>query len=119
MLDENNAKLTPPFHAVIFMSQRTPGDNGYGDVSAKMAAMAKEQPGYLGMESARAPDGKGITIAFFESEEAIRNWGRVAEHREAQASGRAEWYDAFQIYYTRVERVKAWTKRHTEQGDGA
>jgi len=105
-----NAKLPPPFHAVIFVSQRTPGDNGYSDESARMAAMVKEQPGFLGMEAARGPDGKGITVAFFESEEAIRDWGRLAEHRSAQASGRASWYDNYQIYYSRVERIKSWTK---------
>lgn len=99
---------------MIFVSQRTPGDNGYGDASAKMVAMAREQPGFLGMESARGADGKGITVAFFESEEAIRNWGGVAEHREVQANGRAMWYDSYQIYYSRVERVRSWTKRPDE-----
>jgi heme-degrading monooxygenase HmoA len=103
-------KVPPPYHAVIFVSQRTPGDNGYGDASARMVAMAKEQPGFLGMESARGADGKGITVAFFETEQAIRDWGRVAEHRAVQTEGRASWYDHYEIYYSRVERIRSWSK---------
>jgi heme-degrading monooxygenase HmoA len=110
MSTTENSKLEPPFHAVIFVSQRTPGDNGYSDESARMVSMAQAQPGFLGMESARSADGKGITVAFFDSEEAIHNWGRVSEHREAQKSGRATWYDNYQIYYSRVERIRAWNK---------
>jgi len=105
------AQTPPPFHAVIFVSQRTPGDNGYGDESARMVAMVKEQPGFIGMESVRGADGKGITVAFFDSEDAIREWGRVAEHRQAQASGRASWYENYQLYYSTVERIRSWEKR--------
>jgi heme-degrading monooxygenase HmoA len=101
---------TPPFQAVIFVSQRTPGDNGYADESARMVAMVQQQPGFLGMESARGADGKGITVAFFESDAAIHDWGRVPEHRQAQASGRETWYENFQIYYSRVDRIRSWAK---------
>jgi heme-degrading monooxygenase HmoA len=105
-----NDKLSPPFHAVIFVSQRTPGDNGYPEESARMSAMVKQQPGFLGMESARGADGKGITVAFFESEEAIRDWGRVEQHRQTQAKGREIWYESYQIYYSNVERIRSWVK---------
>jgi heme-degrading monooxygenase HmoA len=44
---------TPPYYAVIFTSHRTEGDNGYGEMAERMAELAAQQPGYLGMESAR------------------------------------------------------------------
>ena len=50
----------PPYYAVIFSSLRTAGDNGYGSMAARMEELAKEQPGFLGIESAR--DGLGITV---------------------------------------------------------
>ncbi|MBP55363.1 MAG: antibiotic biosynthesis monooxygenase, partial [Marinobacter sp.] len=62
----------PPYYAVIFTSHRTDGDNGYGEMAARMAELAAQQPGYLGMESAR--EGLGITVSYWESLEAIRNW---------------------------------------------
>ncbi|MEP1583986.1 MAG: antibiotic biosynthesis monooxygenase, partial [Marinobacter sp.] len=43
----------PPYYAVIFSSHRTDGDNGYGEMAERMAELAAQQPGYLGMESAR------------------------------------------------------------------
>ncbi len=43
----------PPYYAVIFSSHRTDGDNGYAEMAERMATLAAEQPGYLGMESAR------------------------------------------------------------------
>ena len=52
-----SALPTPPYYAVIFTSQRTPEDQGYGDMADRMVALAAEQPGYLGVESARGEDG--------------------------------------------------------------
>ena len=46
-----------PYYAVIFTSLRTAVDEGYGDMAEKMVALAAQQPGFLGVESAR--DGLG------------------------------------------------------------
>ena len=72
-----------------------------------MVELAKQQPGYLGIESARGPDGVGITVSYWESEESIRRWHEQVEHREAQALGRARWYASFQLRICRVEREYA------------
>lgn len=51
----------PPYYAVIFASQRTEGNRGYGKMADKMVELASQQKGFLGVESAR--DGElGITI---------------------------------------------------------
>ena len=92
----------PPYYAVIFTSTRTDGDDGYGAMAARMMKMAAEQPGYLGVETAR--DGVGITVSYWRSLEDIANWKRVAEHREAQRSGREKWYAAFKTRIAKVER---------------
>lgn len=92
----------PPYYAVIFSSMRTTIDEGYEAMAERMAAMAAEQPGYLGMESVR--DGLGITVSYWESLEAIRNWKMVWEHREAQKLGRDRWYSAFKTRVCKVER---------------
>jgi heme-degrading monooxygenase HmoA len=93
----------PPYYAVIFTSLRTEGDNGYGDTAARMLELAAEQPGYLGVESAR--DGLGITVSYWDSLEAIAAWKRNAEHRLAQQRGREQWYAAYMIRVCRVERA--------------
>ena len=92
----------PPYYAVIFTSLRTEGDNGYGDTAERMVELARQQPGFLGAESAR--DGLGITVSYWESLEAIRAWKANAEHLVAQQRGREEWYSAFKTRIAKVER---------------
>lgn len=92
----------PPYYAVIFTSLRTEGDNGYAAMADEMVTLASQQPGYLGMESAR--DGLGITVSYWESLEAIKNWKAVSEHAAAQAFGRKHWYTAYHTRICKVER---------------
>ncbi len=68
----------PPCVAVIFTSVRSVADDGYTAMSAGMAILAGEQPGYLGVEAAR--DAVSITVSYWRDEEAARGWKAVAEH---------------------------------------
>lgn len=100
----------PPYYAVIFTSTRTAVDEGYGDMAEKMVELASQQPGFLGVESARGADGLGITVSYWESEEAIANWRRNAEHRIAQGHGRGKWYDEFVTRVAKVERARTFAR---------
>jgi heme-degrading monooxygenase HmoA len=95
----------PPYYAVIFTSQRTAdGDEAYAAMAERMVELAAQQPGFLGVESTRDADGQGITISYWQSLVAIREWGKHAEHRVAQRKGKSEWYEAFRLRICRVER---------------
>ena len=98
-----------PYYAVIFSSVRTEGDQGYAEAAARMLELAREQPGFLGMESARE-DGLGITVSYWESEAAILAWKQQAEHREVREQGRATWYSAFHTRVCKVERAYTFHK---------
>jgi len=103
------AKLPPPpYYAVVFSSQRRDGDNDYGATSDRMVELAQQQPGFLGVESTRGDDGFGITVAYWDSEEAIRAWRLHAEHTLARERGRAEWYRHFELRIAKVERAYGW-----------
>ena len=95
----------PPYYAAIFTSVRTEGDNGYGEMAERMVELASQQPGFLGVESVRDPSGLGVTVSYWESEEAIRNWKANAEHQGAQESGRKTWYADYAVRVARVERT--------------
>jgi heme-degrading monooxygenase HmoA len=100
------AKLPKPhYYAVIFSSLRTSSDNGYGQTAERMVELAKIQPGYLGIESARGTDGFGITVSYWESEAAIRNWKQHAEHLIAQETGIRHWYEHYELRIAKVERA--------------
>ena len=102
MSDEIAKTPQPPYYAVIFSSLRTEGDNGYGATADRMEELAAEQPGFLGIESARS--GLGITVGYFRSLEDIAAWKRNVEHAEAQRRGRADWYQAYRVRIAKVER---------------
>jgi len=95
----------PPYYAVIFTSTRTEVDEGYAAMSDLMASLGSQQPGFLGLESARGEDGLGITISYWESEEAIANWKRHDQHRVAQSTGIKTWYSAYVTRVAKVERA--------------
>ena len=95
----------PPYYVVIFTNRRSDIDNGYADMASKMEALAATMPGYLGFESARDDNGFGFALSYWESEEAIQNWKRNAEHLVAQQHGRAEWYEDYTVRVAKVERA--------------
>lgn len=84
----------PPYYAVIFSSQRTAGDAGYGAMAERMVALAAQQPGFLGAESTRGTDGFGITA-----------WKGHAEHLAAQELGISRWYEHYELRIAKVERA--------------
>jgi heme-degrading monooxygenase HmoA len=92
----------PPYTAVIFTSLRTDGDHGYAAMSKRMEQLASQQPGYLGLESAR--DDVGLTVSYWVDEDAAAAWKLVAEHAIAQERGRSTWYLDYQVRVATVTR---------------
>lgn len=94
---------SPPYYAVIFSSVRMEGDQGYSAMADRMVELAAQQEGFLGIESAR--EDVGITVSYWASEEAIKNWKQNAEHLEAQRLGHKAWYSEFKVRVAKVERA--------------
>jgi len=93
----------PPYTAVIFTSVRTETDDeGYAETAAAMEELAAEQPGYLGIESAR--DALGITVSYWRTPADARAWKSVTEHVLAQRRGRDVWYRTYRVRVATVER---------------
>ncbi len=92
----------PPYYAVIFTSHRTEGDYGYDEMATRMVKLAAQQPGFLGVESAR--ENVGITISYWTDLESIKAWKYHAEHLVAQEQGRAHWYRKYKTRIAKVER---------------
>lgn len=90
------------YYAVIFTSTRTEVEAGYAERATRMVELAKAQPGYIGMESARSEI--GITVSYWESLEAIKNWKANMEHVEAQEKGKTTWYKNYKVRIAKVER---------------
>lgn len=101
-------KKNNPYYAVIFTSIQTKDIKGYSEMANQMEALAEQQDGYLGIESARTStplsDSVGITVSYWESLEAIKQWKANSEHLFAQQKGREQWYNWYKVRICKVER---------------
>ncbi len=95
-----------PYYAVIFTSLKSDKTEGYDDMSHRMVELAQQQPGYLGIESARQEI--GITVSYWDSPESIKNWKQNTEHLFAQQQGRKQWYTMYKVRVCKVEREYEW-----------
>ena len=91
--------------AVIFTSQRRMGDDAaYDAMATEMATLAAAQPGFRGLESARRPDGFGITVSYWADEASVVAWKANAAHLVAQRRGQETFYDNYAVRVARVTR---------------
>jgi heme-degrading monooxygenase HmoA len=99
----------PPYWAVIFSTRRDrrPGDQ-FDQTDKKMMALAAQQPGFLGVETAGADI--GITVSYWRDEASIAAWKRDADHAFAQYEGRTRWYLAYELRVARVERAHSFVR---------
>ncbi|UTW61956.1 antibiotic biosynthesis monooxygenase [bacterium SCSIO 12741] len=101
--------LEPPYYAVIFTSIRTnQAEEEYQELNDYISNLAVQQPGFLGMESAR--NNIGVTAVYWRDLESIQAWRANAEHAAAKKIGREKFYEAFHTRICKVEREYGWTK---------
>ena len=100
--------MQTPYYAVIFTSTLTDLDDNYAEMAIKMETLAKQQPGFLGVESAR--NEIGITVSYWESLEAIANWKQNLDHLDAQFLGRQKWYENYVVRIAKVEKEYGFEK---------
>lgn len=94
--------MKPPYYAVIFTSIKSELDEGYDEMALKMETLAKQQPGFLGVESAR--NEVGITVSYWKDLDSIKNWKQNLDHIDAQIKGRTKWYEKYAVRIALVER---------------
>lgn len=96
------------YYAVIFTSERTEIEEGYAEMAVLMEELAKNQEGFLGVESARSEI--GITVSYWKDLESIKKWKQNLEHLVAQEKGRSDWYKSYTTRICLVEREYSFKK---------
>lgn len=102
------AHLKPPYYAVIFTTIVEDNLEGYIETAQRMEELAKQQEGFLGIESARTAI--GITVSYWQTLEDITNWKNNIEHTTARNMGREKWYKQYQLRICKVEREYGFKK---------
>jgi len=94
----------PPYYAVIFTSIKNENNEGYEEWDNRMFELVNEEAGYLGHESYRNADGKGVTISYWKDLESLSHWRNNPQHQQAQELGMQKWYEHYRIRVCKVER---------------
>ncbi|MBE9491171.1 MAG: antibiotic biosynthesis monooxygenase [Bacteroidetes bacterium] len=102
-------KKFKPYYAVIFTSTLNENPEGYFEIAERIEALAKQQKGFLGIDTAR--NNIGITVSYWESLDSIKDWKQQSEHIVAQQKGRSDWYSWYNVKICKVEREYEFGKR--------
>lgn len=95
---------TPPYYAVIAPAELEEDVRGYPELAAKLVELAKQQPGFLGIESG-FQRGFALAVSYWASLEAIHGWSTNSRHLIAKEKGKSVWFRKYVTRIARVERV--------------
>jgi heme-degrading monooxygenase HmoA len=93
--------------AIIFELMPAEGQkDAYLDIAATMRPMVEQVEGFISVErfqSLTNPD-KLLSISFFEDEDAVLRWRKLAAHRNAQSKGRNGIFSDYRLRVCHVMR---------------
>ncbi len=104
--------------AVIFEARPAQGE-GYLDLAAELRPLLEGLDGFISVErfqSLTDPD-KLLSLSFWRDAEAVARWRNTAEHRRAQALGRASVLADYRLRIAEVVRDYGMTDREAAPAD--
>lgn len=100
--------------AVIFeVYPSESGKDEYLAIAAKLREFLENRPGFISIErfQSLADQKKILSLSFWESEDAIRDWRNLLEHRCAQEKGKEKLFLNYRIRVAEVVRDYSSTSR--------
>lgn len=106
--------------AVIFeFEPNQSGREEYLDAAAALRAQLETADGFLSIErfESLSQPGRILSLSFWRDEAAIAAWRNGDAHRQAQAGGRAAWFNAYRIRVAQVVRDYGMAERTEAPAD--
>ena len=66
--------LKPPYYAAIIDSKINNNIDEPANEGDQLVALAVRRPGFLGLETARAEDGRPVTVSYWRDLSDVENW---------------------------------------------
>ena len=97
-------------YAVIFSSKRQDANHDlYYEHNNALEEKIKSIPGYIKHSGIRHPESRqGVTVAYFDSLEAIDQWRKDEEHIDAKKLAKSHFYENYQVEITEVIDKYGW-----------
>jgi heme-degrading monooxygenase HmoA len=106
--------------AVIFEVWPRDGRTGeYLDIAADLRPLLDHIDGFISIErfASLAEPGKMLSLSFWRDEQAVRDWRRLEEHRDAQARGRGAIFANYRLRVAGVLRDYGMVERDQAPAD--
>ena len=84
----------------------------YSRRSKHMNELVKQIPGFISIKGFVADDGDEVSIARFESEEALNAWRFQPDHVETQRRARESYYESYWVQVCRTVRDYAFDREN-------
>lgn len=103
-------KSDSKIYAVIFKSKRQDANSElYYQHNDLLDEKIKSLPGYIKHSGLRHPETReGVTIAYFNSLDAIDNWRKDGEHMDAKKLAKSEFYENYSVEVAEVLDAYGW-----------
>ena len=101
-------------YVVIFKSKRTGSNQDlYYQYNDKLQEKVNTIPGYIKHYGVRHPETReGITIVYFETLDAIKQWRDDFEHIEAKNLAKTHFYENYSIEILELQKSYEWVKEN-------
>lgn len=108
--DSESYSGSKKIYAVIFKSKRQDANQDlYYQHNNALEEKIKSLPGYIKHSGIRHPETRqGVTIAYFDSLEAIDNWRKDSEHMDAKKLAKSDFYENYSVEITEVIDSYGW-----------
>jgi heme-degrading monooxygenase HmoA len=83
----------------------------YSTLGAQMYELVSNLAGFVSADFFSGDDGYELTVARFESLDALSAWRTLAAHVEAQRRGHEEFYASVSVQVCELVREHAWSYR--------
>ena len=106
--------------AVIFEVFPAEGrQDQYLEIAADLRPLLDDIDGFISIErfQSLSDPGKVLSLSFWRDEQAVEEWRRMAQHREAQALGRSEVFRDYRLRIAGVVRDYGMTDREQAPAD--
>jgi heme-degrading monooxygenase HmoA len=99
---------------IVFRSRLKDGVlDEYGRRVDRIAALARQMPGFVASKDFTADDGERVAVIEFSSAEELEGWRNHPEHRAAQNEGRDRFYEQYSIQVCELLRESRFVATET------
>ena len=102
---------------ILFRSRLTEAAGAdYRAMDEEIFALAREADGFEGVKNFVAEDGERLAIVRWRDAESLARWRNQPRHRIAQATGRARWYEYYDMEVAEVLRESHFARPRERDG---